>query len=339
MKSSEPLALQQALVESKLGIDDIDGIAFTRGPGMPGCLNVGAGAARTLAAALQKPLVGVHHMQAHALTALYTTQPPPTYPFLSLLISGGHTLLLLAHSSSDFKILATTRDENIGNAFDRVATLLRVPWSKEWSAGASLERFALNAAELDAPFHVPMPGKLEFSYSGLSSSVRSYILGRSGPNMHFEPLDIPTNSSLKHPPTPERAAMQERIRRTVDAMSLSERQSIAAAFQRAAVAQLEAKVKLGLKECIRTGVHPTSVVVSGGVASNTYLRERLRTMARDLGSSAEIELAFPPPALCTDNAVMIAWAALERFRNKDYDDLTIGIRPVWSIEDIHPPSC
>ncbi|KAG9123499.1 hypothetical protein FRC07_014870 [Ceratobasidium sp. 392] len=274
MKNSEPIALGQALAESKLNIHDVDGIAFTRGPGMPGCLNVGANAARALAAALNKPLVGVHHMQAHALTALFTSHPPPAYPFLTLLISGGHTLLLLARSSTEFKILATTRDESIGNAFDRVATLLHVPWSKERSAGASLEAFALDAIPLDAPFHVPMPGKLAFSYSGLISSVRSYILGKSNPNMALEPIDLSVNSASKHPPTPERAAMQERICRTIDAMSLDERQSIAAAFQRAAVAQLEAKLKLGLKECVRLGIHPTSVVVSGGVASNAYLRER-----------------------------------------------------------------
>ncbi|KAG8709066.1 hypothetical protein FRC08_018554 [Ceratobasidium sp. 394] len=301
---------------------------------MPGCLNVGANAARTLSAALRKPLVGVHHMQAHALTALFTSQPPPAYPFLTLLISGGHTLLLLAHSSSDFKILATTRDESIGNAFDRVATLLHVPWSKERSAGASLEAFALDAPKLDAPFHVPMPGKLAFSYSGLISSVRSYILGRSDPHMVLEAPDRPIDPTLKHPPTPERVAMQERIRRTVDVMPLSERQSIAAAFQRVAVAQLESKVKLGLKECIRMDVHPTSLVVSGGVASNAYLRGRLQSVVRDLDPGFQIKLVFPPPALCTDNAVMIAWTALERFRSRNYDDLSTGIRPVWSIEDI-----
>ncbi|KAG8734603.1 hypothetical protein FRC12_018459 [Ceratobasidium sp. 428] len=334
-----PVALRRALEESRLDVSHIDGIAFTRGPGMPGCLNVGANAARTLAAALNKPLVGVHHMQAHALTALYTSQCPPSYPFLTLLVSGGHTLLLLAHSRTEFKILTTTRDESIGNAFDRVATLLHVPWSRERSAGASLEAFALDAAPLDVPFQVPMPGKLAFSYSGLTSSVRSYILGQSGPNMAPEAPSIPIDPSLKHPPTPERAAMQERIRLAVDTMSLEKRQSVAAAFQKAAVAQLEAKLKLGLKECMRVGIHPTSIVVSGGVASNTYLRERLQNVVQDRSLSARIEMVFPPPALCTDNAVMIAWAALERFRREDYDNPSIGIRPVWSIEDIHTAVC
>ncbi|QRV93877.1 glycoprotease/Kae1 family metallohydrolase [Ceratobasidium sp. AG-Ba] len=328
-----PTALRQALKEASFNVQDIDGIAFTRGPGMPGCLAVGANAARTLAAALDKPLVGVHHMQAHALTALYTSQPPPSYPFLTLLVSGGHTLLLLAHSRTSFEIMATTRDDSIGNAFDRVATLLNVPWSRERSAGASLEAFALGAPELSAPFPIPMSGKLAFSYSGLISSVRAYILTRSDPEMTIDPPQTFADPFLKHPPTPERAAMQERIRRTVEIMSLQERKSIAAAFQRAAVGQLEAKLRLGLKECLRKNVHPGSIVVSGGVASNSYLRARLRCVVES-DTEAGIRLVFPPPALCTDNAVMIAWASLERFQGQDYDELSANIRPTWSIEDI-----
>ncbi|CDO76685.1 hypothetical protein BN946_scf184677.g5 [Trametes cinnabarina] len=107
----------------------VDGIAFTRGPGIPGCLSVCGNAARTLAAALNKPLVGVHHMQAHALTPLLTSPPSelPQFPFLTLLVSGGHTLLLLASSRTSFRILATTLDESIGNAYDKS----RPKWSLE----------------------------------------------------------------------------------------------------------------------------------------------------------------------------------------------------------------
>ncbi|KAF8608578.1 peptidase M22, glycoprotease [Ceratobasidium sp. AG-I] len=332
-----PTALRRALTESSLHINDIDGIAFTRGPGMPGCLGLGANAARTLAAALNKPLIGVHHMQAHALTALYTTQPTPGYPFLTLLVSGGHTLLLLAHSSTRFKILATTSDESVGNAFDRVAKLLDVPWSCERSAGASLEAFALGAPNSDVEFTIPLPGKLAFSYSGLISSARSHILKRSNPDMVIDAPKIVRDPPIKHPPIPERAILQERIRRTVAEMSLDERRSIAASFQKAAVGQLEAKLKLGLKKCARLGIQVESVVVSGGVASNSYLRQRLQGVVQGVESDTPIRLVFPPPALCTDNAVMIAWAALERFRAKKHDNLDIDIRPVWSIEDLYNP--
>jgi N6-L-threonylcarbamoyladenine synthase len=212
--------------------------------------------------------------QAHALTALYTSQPAPKFPFLTLLVSGGHTLLLLARSRSHFTILATTSDESVGNAFDRVAKLLDIPWSNDHSAGASLERFAEQASSPTISFSIPSPGKLAFSYSGLISAVRSHILKRSDPGMVIKLTPLPSNSSMKHPPTPERELARERIRLTVAQMSVDERRNIAASFQKAAIGQLEEKLKLGLKQCMRLGVSPGSVVVSGGVASNSYLRSR-----------------------------------------------------------------
>ncbi|CAE7134249.1 unnamed protein product [Rhizoctonia solani] len=333
-----PWALSTALQESKINMTSIDGIAFTRGPGMPGCLSIGAVAARSLAAALNKPLVGVHHMQAHALTALYTSQPSPTFPFLTLLVSGGHTLLLLARSRLDFTILATTDDESIGNAFDRVARLLDVPWSNEHSAGASLERFAQDASNSDIHFSIPAPGKLAFSYSGLISAVRSHILKCSDPDMIVKLPDPPSNPAVKHPPTPERELVRERMRLTVARMSLDERKSIAASFQKAAIEQLEEKLKLGLKRCMQLGVNPGSIVVSGGVASNSYLRARLKSLVEDMETELKPTLVFPPPHLCTDNAVMIAWTSLERFMTHDYDKLDIRVRPVWSIEDLKAES-
>jgi N6-L-threonylcarbamoyladenine synthase len=109
-----PIAIQQVLREAKLTLKDLDGIAFTRGPGMAGCLQTCAASAKALAAATGLPLIGVHHMQAHALTPFLTEPEPPQFPFLTLLLSGGHTLLLLARSETSFEILATTHDESIG---------------------------------------------------------------------------------------------------------------------------------------------------------------------------------------------------------------------------------
>ncbi|KAL1945590.1 hypothetical protein VTO73DRAFT_1592 [Trametes versicolor] len=116
-----PGAVQRALREADMSVNDVDGIAFTLGPGIPGCLSVCGNAARSLAAALNKPLVGVHHMQAHALTP----SSRPQFPFLTILVSGGHTLLLLASSPKSFRILATSLDESIGSAYDKVARPLR----------------------------------------------------------------------------------------------------------------------------------------------------------------------------------------------------------------------
>lgn len=201
---------------------------------MASCLASCSLAAKTLSAAYRKPLIGVHHMQAHALTVGLTEDKPPEFPYLTLLISGGHTLLLLASDPFDFDMLATTHDDSIGDAFDKVARWLDIPLAGASSGGAALENYAATAKDEELPdFPVGMAGSAEFSYSGLKSAVR----------------------------------------RTIDAnpeASVHERRRIAAAFQKAAAGQLEDKVLLALKS------HPgvSSLVVSGGVASNGYLRQR-----------------------------------------------------------------
>ncbi|THH17878.1 hypothetical protein EW146_g3030 [Bondarzewia mesenterica] len=253
---------------------------------MTGCLGVGASAAKNIAAALNKPLVGVHHMQAHALTALLTSPPAdlPSFPFLTLLVSGGHTLLLLATSLTSFRILATTPDESIGRVFDKVSRMLTLPWSS-LGPGAALEEFCLPVAdepthgpdtdELVPPLPIAMPGTLAFSFSGLHSSVERFMTSHGG----SEALDVGTKRAL------------------------------ARAFQRAAVGQLEDKVALALKWCARKGFDNASP---------------------DLPMS----LVFPPPSLCTDNAVMIGWASMHRFLAGDFDEYSIATRPKWSIEEL-----
>jgi N6-L-threonylcarbamoyladenine synthase len=228
---------------------------------MPGCLGVGSTAAKTLAAALQKPLVGVHHMvrsspsfrlcktftfnpkQAHALTPVFTSTPnPPRFPFLTLLVSGGHTLLLLATSITQFRILATTRDESIGRVFDKVARILAIPWSAK-GPGASLEEFVAASPirdDLVRPMPQTMPGILSFSFSGLHSVVDRFVTARGG----------------------------------ADALDLATKRALASAFQSAAVKQLEDKVALALGWCRKREVGVQHLVVSGGVASNMFLRDR-----------------------------------------------------------------
>jgi len=281
-------------------VAQVDGIAFTRGPGMTGCLGVGSSAAKTLAAALNKPLVGVHHMQAHALTPTLTSAPnPPTFPFLTLLVSGGHTLLVLASSVSQFRILATTQDESIGRVFDKVARMLDLPWSTR-GLGASLEAFvAASPAKDELAPQMPrtMPGTLSFSFAGLHSAVERFVTARGGS-----------------------AALDE-----------STRHALATAFQRAAVGQLEEKVLLALKWCGDQGLGVRHLVVSGGVASNSYLRDRLSHCVIDARQDP-VSLLFPPPELCTDNAVMIGWASMHRFLAEDTDDYSVMIRPKWSID-------
>ncbi|KAI0633907.1 glycoprotease [Trametes polyzona] len=301
-----PGAVQRALREASLTVNEVDGIAFTLGPGIPGCLSVCGNAARTLAAALNKPLVGVHHMQAHALTPLLTSPPAERseFPFLTLLVSGGHTLLLLASSKTSFRILATSLDESIGNAYDKVARLLDIPFAGT-SPGAALERFCASESAEGEGEEVPeirmprpMPGRLAFSYTGLHSTIERFVDANRG---------------------------------TLDART---RLGLARSFQRAAVRQLEDKLVLGMRLLARRGVHVKSLVVSGGVASNSFLRERLRACLDAESPDERIDLVFPPPSLCTDNAVMIAWASMDRFLSGDTDAYSIESRPKWSLEEL-----
>ncbi|KAH8985695.1 glycoprotease family-domain-containing protein [Lactarius akahatsu] len=297
-----PGAVQRALRDANIAAAQVDGIAFTRGPGMTGCLGVGCSAAKTLAAALNKPLVGVHHMQAHALTPTLTSAPnPPTFPFLTLLVSGGHTLLVLASSASQFRVLATTVDESIGRVFDKVSRMLALPWSAK-GPGASLEEFvAASPAREDVAPLMPraMPGVLGFSFAGLHSAVERFVTAQGG----AASLDV----STKH--------------------------GLASAFQRTAVGQLEEKVVLALRWCRDQGLGVRHLVVSGGVASNSYLRDRLGHSVINATRQDPVSLVFPPPELCTDNAVMIGWASMHRFLAGNTDEYSILIRPKWSLDD------
>lgn len=228
--------------------------------GMPGCLSVGMNAAKSLAAALRKPVVGVHHMvclfyhilsvfdsvrqQGHALTPLLTSYPnEPKFPFLTLLISGGHTLLVLATSEKSFRVLATTRDESIGRSFDKVSKLLQLKWTS-LGPGDALEKFVSETNGSDepqvAPVARPLVGQFAFSFSAHHSHIKS-LIEKYGP---IETIDI----VLKR--------------------------AIAREFQTSAVSHLVDKLILALEWCRTQNISVRHVVVSGGVASNGFLRER-----------------------------------------------------------------
>ncbi|KAF8320785.1 glycoprotease [Clavulina sp. PMI_390] len=299
-----PTAVRRALDEASLEMDDIDGIAFTRGPGMRSCLAVGADAAKNIASVLRKPLVGVHHMQAHALTAMLTAKEPPQFPFLTLLVSGGHTMLLLALSPTSFHMLATTGDISIGQAFDKISRELNLSWSVDENsapigAGPMLELVAStydqHSIQSRPTFPTPTPGMLSFSYGGLVSAVQRHIASAGS---------IETDPGAKA--------------------------AIAYAFQEAAVLQLEKKIALALRMCQQHGVQVSTLVASGGVASNKFLRNRLEAFL----SKNSIRVEYPPISLCTDNAVMIAWASMDRFLKGDTDSYNIDLRPKWPLESL-----
>lgn len=166
----------------------------------------------------------------------------PKYPFLALLISGGHSLLLLVKSADSYRILATTSDESVGRSFDKVSRLLALKWTK-LGPGDALEKFCAENLHTELPvisFPEPLVGRLEFSFAGLHSRVERYIYGLGG----IQNIDAPT------------------------------KQALAQAFQKAAVVHLEEKLLLALQWCKDNYIPIQNVIVSGGVASNLYLRER-----------------------------------------------------------------
>jgi N6-L-threonylcarbamoyladenine synthase len=191
----------------------------------------------------------VTQKQAHALTPILTClSNPPKFPFLTLLVSGGHTLLLLASSTTRFHVLATTPDESIGRVFDKVSRLLALPWSAK-GPGASLEEFvAASQVEDNLAPSMPrtMPGVLGFSYTGLHSVIERFVTGRGG----------------------------------AVALDSATKRAVADAFQTAAIDQLEEKVALALRWCRDRGHGVRHLVVSGGVASNSYLRNRCVRFSR-----------------------------------------------------------
>ncbi|WVQ73580.1 hypothetical protein IAR50_003159 [Cryptococcus sp. DSM 104548] len=289
-----PLAVERVLSDARQqGITwrDVDVVGYTRGPGMRGCLHVGEMVAKGLAAGWGKPLVGVHHMQAHALTPLLTEPSPPEFPFLILLLSGGHTQLVLAESVFKFKIYMDTIDSKIGDVFEKSARLLNLPPSPSLSPGATLERYA------------SLPPLPPFDTSPL------------------QPLPLPlTRGTAKHVVGWSFAGLLAALARRVEQHSEGEGEwgephlrAYSRLLQQAATSHLTTKLSQTLSSLPQDLKERLSgMAVSGGVASNKYLRARLETSLKvSLGEGRGVW--YPPVSLCTDNAAMIAWTALLRY--------------------------
>ncbi|KAK3814584.1 MAG: glycoprotease family-domain-containing protein [Linnemannia elongata] len=262
-----PSVVQEAIQSAGLGeqgIQAVDIIAVTRGPGLAHSLGVGLNAAKTLAAALNKPLIGVHHMEAHALTARLTTRDPdyqpvdqdssasessipvgsdpyPSFPFLTLLVSGGHTLLLVAHSVDRYTTLATTVDDSIGEAFDKTARELDIPW---------------------------LPGRA----GGPGASLEELAKSSSNPGRYLDRLPIPLSlRSSKSEMKFSFAGLKSAVTRIVN----QEKADLAAGFQHCAVTHLCQKVEQALVDCHEQGLDISSLVISGGVGRNVTLRSKM----------------------------------------------------------------
>jgi len=266
--------VRAALAEARLGERDLDAVAVTMGPGLLGSLLVGLSFAKALAYRLGIPVVGVHHLAGH-LAAAEMAAPELLRPYLGLVVSGGHTALYRVEEGAAPKLLGETSDDAVGEAFDKVAKLMGLPYP----GGPALAALAETGRE-DA-FALPRPRQSEpgygFSYSGLKTAVARLVRER-------EPLDTATRADL------------------------------AASFQAAATDVLVAKARRALAD---EGLGRLAVV--GGVAANSRLRLRIAAAAREDG----FLVTLPPPALCTDNAAMVAAAGARSLAAGERHDLDL----------------
>jgi N6-L-threonylcarbamoyladenine synthase len=294
--------VERALAEAGVGLDELSAVAATGGPGLIGGVIVGVMTGKAIAAARDLPFIAVNHLEGHALTARLTHALE--FPYLLLLVSGGHCQLLVVEGVGRYRRLGTTVDDAVGEAFDKAAKLLGLGYP----GGPAVERAAARAAaagrdgaaerrRFDLPR--PMVGKpgCDFSFSGLKTALRQRIAACG---------DLEEN----------------------------ERDALAAAFQHAVVESLVDRTERAMRQVSQgPSERPVkALVVAGGVAANSALRGTLEAAAARNGFS----LVAPPQRLCTDNAAMIAWAGVERLRLGLTDGLDFAPRPRWPLDPTAP---
>ncbi len=272
-------AIDSALQRASCELDDLDALAVTYGPGLAGCLLIGLSTVKSIALALDKPLVGVNHIEGHVFAGRLA-DPTLNPPFIALIVSGGHTQLVHVEGWGRYRILGNTRDDAAGEAFDKVARLMRIGYP----GGPVIDRLSRNG---DPGFvHFPRtyldPNGFEFSFSGLKTAVRMYL------------------SSLS----------EDEIDR--------DQAHIAAAFQEAVV-----DVLVNKSIAAADAVGAEAILITGGVACNSRLRERLTEQGAEKG----LDVVYPPPILCTDNGAMIAAAGAYHFGKGQRDGLSLSVHP------------
>ncbi|HEY8593921.1 MAG TPA: tRNA (adenosine(37)-N6)-threonylcarbamoyltransferase complex transferase subunit TsaD [Devosiaceae bacterium] len=280
--------VERAMREAGVDFSGIDAVAATAGPGLIGGVLVGLTTAKALAAARGKPLIAVNHLEAHALTARLTDKV--AFPYLMLLVSGGHSQFVLVRGVGDYQRWGTTIDDALGEAFDKVAKLLGLGYP----GGPAVERAAAQGDPRRFLFPRPLlsQDRLDFSFSGLKTAVRL--------------------AAENIAPVSERDVWD-----------------ICASFQQAVTEIVATRSAQALGRLAQTspGASPL-LVVAGGVAANRAIRTALEAEVERAGA----RLVVPPPNLCTDNGVMVAWAGAERLALGSVDGLAVEARPRWPLD-------
>ncbi len=289
------LMVEAALTGAGLGIAQLDAIAVTAGPGLIGGVLSGVMCAKGLAAGAGKPLIGVNHLAGHALTPRLTDQLD--FPYLMLLVSGGHCQFLIVRSATEYTRLGSTIDDAPGEAFDKTARLLGL----SQPGGPAVEAEG-GDGDRDV-YSLPRP-----------------LLDREGCDMSFSGLKTAV------------LRMRDKIVEQHDGLPRQARRDLCASFQAAVSDVLAEKTRRAMVEYLKLEPQNPVIAVAGGVAANQVIRAGLLDVAQTLGA----QFIAPPLRLCTDNAAMIAWAGIERYRLGLFDDMTLGARPRWPLDEKAP---
>jgi N6-L-threonylcarbamoyladenine synthase len=280
--------VDRALEQANCALHEIDAIAFTRAPGLIGSLLVGSQFAKSLALSLDKPLIGVHHMQAHVLANLID-DPKPAFPFLCLTVSGGHTQIVLCESPTQMKVIGETIDDAAGEAFDKSAKLLGLPYP----GGPLIDKYAEEGNPNRFKFPEPQVAGLNFSFSGLKTSIL-YFLQNAGTSLLYK-------EEFKATPEEKQSFIENNLA------------DICASIQQRIISILLNKLKKAVAE---TGI--TDVCLAGGVSANSGLRNTFM----ELGTKQQWRTFIPAFQYCTDNAGMIAITAHYKYLAAQFDELS-----------------
>jgi len=290
------LCIEEALSEAGVSLPDLDGIAVTAGPGLIGGVLSGVMYAKGLAAATGLPLVGVNHLAGHALTPRLTDKMP--YPYLMLLVSGGHCQFLIVEGDDRFTRIGGTIDDAPGEAFDKSARLLGLPQP----GGPSVEASGKTGDPTRFPFPRPLlnqPG-CDMSFSGLKTAI-----------LRARDACVAASGGLK----------------------ATDQSDLAASFQAAVADVLVEKSRRALDTYLSLSPEVPGFAIAGGVAANGTIRNGLKDLCAGLG----VAFVAPPLRLCTDNAAMIAFTGQMRFLAGQTDDLTLSARPRWPLDQRAAP--